>query len=253
LIGRAGLLKRGTEKPVNASSNPRPVLLPLGWPADVSEREALTRVLLAAGADIERLLDAPSSPEAFVRHATRLPFLRGGRELPLVAFALNSDNIDALLRFREMLLDGVSALRDTTWLVYVEAPIRQTFVKAAQPYGNFTDAGGGLFTWHVPYGAIGITSRDTWVAGLAARLEELLAPTPESGIMPVDPPVGEFRHRSVATTEPAAPYEAHAEHLMETPYAAIAGRSLKPSALSAPPPFQPNFSSMPPNPRLRKR
>ncbi|MGC4069982.1 MAG: hypothetical protein QM784_36065 [Polyangiaceae bacterium] len=238
---------------MNASSNPRPVLLPLGWPADVSEREALTRVLLAAGADIERLLDAPSNPNAFVRHATRLPFLRGGRELPLVAFAPGNDDVDALLRFREMLLDSVSALRETTWLVYVEARIRPSFIKAAQPYGCFTDAGGGLFTWHVPYGTMGITSRDTWVAGLAARLEELLAPTPESGIMPVDPPVGEFRHRSVATTEPAAPYESPSDNLMESPYAAIAGRSMNPSALSAPPPFQPGFSSMPPNPRLRKR
>jgi hypothetical protein len=238
---------------VNTSPNPRPVLLPLGWPADVKEREALTRVLLAAGADIERLLDAPASPEAFVRHATRLPFLRGGRELPLVAFAPGNDDVDELLHFREMLLDRVAALRDTTWLVYVEARIRQTFARAAQSYGGLVDAGGGLLTWHVPYGTIGITSRDTWVAGLAIRLEELLAPTPESGIMPVDPPVGEFRHRSVATTEPAAPQDLHAEHFLESPYAALAGRSLNPSALSAPAPFQPGFSSMPPNPRLRKR
>jgi hypothetical protein len=232
-------------------------LLPQGWPEEDSEREALTRVLLAAGADIERLLDEPTnSPDAFVRHATRMPFLRYGRECPMVAFAPRNNDADELLAFRSMLLSAVGSLRETTWLVYLSTEVRSSFQRAAIHYGDLYDARGGLLTWHVPPGVLGLVSRDTWVVGLAARLEELLTPCLESGIMPVDTPVAESQPHNAVTTEPAPPSDR--DPFQELPYAAVAAnamspqsRILTPATFSSAPPFRPT-STMPPNPRLRK-
>ncbi len=212
-------------------------------------------MLLAAGADVERMLDpAPSaSPEAFVRHATRMPFLRNGREKPLIAFAAGDDDeADSLLEMRHSLIDAVATLRHATWLVYVAQPNRAAFLKAAQRYGGIFDAGGGLITWHVHYGAIGLVGGDTWLAGLHQRLEELLDATPESGIMPVEP---EFTHSSplnhIPTTEPAPPeVREYDEH---SPYAAVAGRASSPMPRGSYAPEERYPSTVPPNPRLRKR
>ena len=240
-----------------ASNSPRPVLLPQGWPEEDREREALTRVLLAAGADIERLLDEPtSSPEAFLRHAMRLPFLRHGRECPMIAFAPKTDDAELVLAFRSMLLGAVGSLRNTTCLVYLTAEIRAAFHHVAVHYGDLFDVRGGLLTWHVTDGIIGLVSRETWVVGLSTRLEELLNPCLESGIIAVDAtPVSSGRSHP-ATTLPA-PADG-AEPINEGPYASVVKNSMpatpripSPSPFTSQSPYRP-VSTMPPNPRLRK-
>jgi hypothetical protein len=237
------------------NTKPRPVLLPHGWPQQADEREAFMRVLLAAGADVERMLDpAPgASAESFVRHATRMPFLRNGRERPLIAFAAHDADVDSLLELRHRLIDAIMTLREAVWLVYVGQPIRAAFFKSAQCYGGIFDAGGGLVTWHIHYGTVGLVGGDTWLAGLNQRLEELLEPNPESGIMPVEP---QFTSSSplnhIPTTEPAPPSEP-VQYEESSPYAAVAGHPGKPQPRSSYPPENRYPSSMPPNPRVRKR
>lgn len=231
-------------------------------------------MLLAAGADVERMLDpAPgASTDSFVRHAARLQYLKNGREKPLVAFALHDASVDALLELRHRLIDALMALREATWLVFVPQALRLSFLKAAQCFGGTFDAGGGLITWHVHYGSVGLVGGDTWLAGLQQRLEELLESTPESGIMPVEP---EFSRSSpinhIPTTEPAPPVESvqYEEsspyaavsgralsaglHDHDAAYAAVAGRAMNPSSNSSYPPEARYPSSMPPNPRVRRK
>jgi hypothetical protein len=226
-------------------AKPRPVLLPLGWPQQADEREAFMRVLLAAGADVERMLDPAvgSSAEAFVRHATRLPFLKSRRDKPLVAMAIDNVAVPDALKLRQRLFDAVPALLEATWLVYSTKEHRAEFLRHAFRFGGLFDSGGGLMTWHVHQGVMGIVGAETWLVGLAQRLDELLEPTPESGIMPVEPPLSNDPvPRHVPTTEPAPPAEQpnFDEH---PPYAAIATRSLTPN---------PRPSTVPPNPRLRR-
>jgi hypothetical protein len=214
-------------------------------------------VLLASGADIERLLDAPSAPDAFVRHATRLPFLRLGRECPMVAFAPKQNDLPALLRYRNTLMEAVELLRDATWLLYVTGGVRNPILGAADRHGDLYDCGGGLLVWRVSDGPIGVVGRDTWVPGLSGRLAEHLAPTLESGVMPIETPIGEFRRSHLATTEPAP--EGDPSSYVGTPYAAVASRSMSPPTQRRPSPFNsttaPSIhptSTLPPNPRLRK-
>jgi len=214
-------------------------------------------VLLGAGADIQRLLDTPSAPDAFVRHAMRMPFLRTGKEIPIVAFAPPEANADELLGFRDLLVESVPTLTDAIWLTYLSPHLRGQFFRAAQTFGGLFDAGGGLHTWHISGGIIGLVGRDTWVPGLSSRLEELLTTGPESGVIPLDAPLGEFHSSNVATTEPAPPDDCSA--FSEMPYSAVAPHdSSSPGPRRATPILhsQPSFrpaSTMPPNPRLRNR
>jgi hypothetical protein len=210
-------------------------------------------VLLAAGGDVERMLDpATGSSEAFVRHTTRMPFLKSGREIPLVAFAPMDSDVDRLLDMRQQLIDAVPILRDAVWLVYVTEAIRTAFLKAAHRSGGLFDAGGGITTWHVSYGPIGIVSGDTWLAGLYLRLEELLEPNPESGIVPVEPVyVQSSPMNHIPTTEPAPPTDPSAYDDC-APYKAVASRVRSPTPRLSYAPAERLTSSVPPNPRLRR-
>lgn len=230
------------------------MLLPLGWPPLAEECEAFTRVLLAAGADVERMLDpAIGSVDAFVRHASRLPFLRSGRERTIVAFAPVEVDVDPILEIRHRLINAVEPLRDATWLVYLSHSIRSDFLRSAHRYGGLFDAGAGLTTWHINCGAVGLVGGDTWLAGLSQRLEELLDPGLESGVMPVEAPYAMHAPSGhVPTTEPAPPMEGHSFE-EGSPYAAVASRASSPSPRNYnPDPPRPS-SSVPPNPRLRRR
>lgn len=234
---------------------PRPVLLPHGWPAPSDDREAFTRVLLAAGADVERLLDpAPgASLESYVRYAGRMPFLKNSRERPLVAFAAQGTDVDALLDARHQLIDTIRSLRDATWLVYVPLNIRAGFLKNSQRFGGVFDHGGGLVSWHVHFGCVGLVGADTWLAGLNQRLEDLLESNPESGIIPVEPIYSRTSPvNHIPTTEPAPPVDP-SEYEQSSPYAAIAGRGMYQSPQSSYPPPEGRYPSvMPPNPRVRR-
>jgi hypothetical protein len=235
------------------SSKPRPVLLPLGWPTNEDEREAFARLLLATGADVERMLDPPGgAKDSFLRHATRMPFLQRGREIPIVALVPADDQLDQLLEMRRNLIDALPTLVDATWLVYVADVNRPRFQKAAIRYGGLFDAGGGITTWHLNHGVLGLVGKDTWLSGLASRLEDLLASTPESGVVPIEPPCAESTaHCAVPTTEPAPPSDAHA--FDDAPaYAAVSSRIPSPRPQS----YGPGRrlpSSAPPNPHLRRR
>lgn len=232
-----------------SSNSPRPALLPQGWPEEASEREALTRVLLGAGVDIQRILDTPPTPDAFIRHATRLPFLRTGRECPIIAFAPSAIDLEDLLAYRNLLLTHVSALEDATWLVYLTASQRGGFYRDCQAYGSIFDAGGGVHTWHIHDGILGLVGRETWVAGLGARFDELLSRSAESGIIPIESPAAELV-RGSGSTEPAPPDDS--EPYFEMPYAAVMSRSLSPLRTDAVDSLR-QPSTMPPNPRLRNR
>lgn len=234
------------------SPKPRPVLLPLGWPNDADEREAFTRVLLAAGADVERMLDpAIGTADAFLRHAARMPFLKNGRETPLVAFAPTVADAEPLLELRQRMLEAIQQLRAATWLVYIEHSLRPAFIKSALTVGGTFDAGGGLVTWHVALGPIGLVSGETWLAGLHQRLDELLEPTLESGVMPAEPPSPHSQLHHIPTTEPAPSGAVFDE---DSAYAAIARGSLSPTRgrPSMAPGSGRSSSSIPPNPRLRR-
>jgi hypothetical protein len=239
-------------------------LLPLGWPSEVGEREAFTRVLLAAGADIERLLDAPStSLDAFIRHAARMPLLRASHESPLIAFCPHSSSTHELLQQRAQLLQALPRLRNSICLIYLRACVRPDFMANVASQGGLFDARGALFTWDVTDGTLMLVSLETWVADLAARLEDLVATCPASGIMPIDSP-GSSLDSGIATTQPSPP-DADSDPFGEMPYAAVASRHMSPSPrefcplpsprTSLPPngdAFRP-ISTLPPNPRLRQR
>lgn len=246
-----------------STSNPQPVLLPQGWPSQTGEREAFTRVLLAAGADIERLLDAPtSSLAAFIRHASRMPLLRSNRESPLVAFCPRSANTDEFLDNRDSLLRALPQLRNSICLVYLTADIRPDFMTQVGTQGGVFDARGGLLTWDIADGTLMLVSLETWVADLAARLEDLVASCPASGIMTIDPPCFPISS-GVATTEPCPSDE---DPFNEMPYAAVAARHMTPMPRDLSPLPSPRsafpagldkplrmISTIPPNPRLRNR
>lgn len=212
------------------------------------------RVLLAAGADVERMLDpAAGTPEAFLRHAARMPFLRSGGEAPLVAFAPADSNIEALLETRQRLIEIVPDLSDVTWLVYVVRAIRMPFFKAALNLGGTYDAGGGLVAWHVPLGSVGLVSGDTWLAGLDQRLSELLESNFESGVMPAEAPIPPLL-RHVPSTVPAPPVELLVEDAKDASllYSRMARRTTPPVAATASSAANAMHSTMPPNPRLRR-
>jgi hypothetical protein len=173
----------------------------------------------------------------------------------MIAFAPKTDDVEQVLAFRSMLLGAVGSLRNTTCLIYLTADIRTAFHHVAVHYGDLFDVRGGLLTWHVNDGIIGLVSRETWIVGLSVRLEELLNPCLESGIITIDAPVGTGRNHP-APTEPA-PAEG-VEPAIEGPYAAVVRNSMpatpripSPSPFTSQPPYR-AISTMPPNPRLRK-
>lgn len=182
-----------------------------------------------------------------------MPFLRNGREQPLVAFATSDSDVETILEMRHRLIETITMLREATWLIYIAQPVRSAFGKAAQRHGGLFDTGGGLVTWHVHYGAIALVGADTWLAGLSQKLEDVLEPTPASGIIPVEPA---YAHSSplnhIPTTQPAPPGEPRPFD-DSSPYAAVARRAATPIPRSSCRPEAHFPSTAPPNPRLRKR
>jgi hypothetical protein len=221
------------------------VLLPFGWPQQADEREVFMRVLLAAGADVGRMIDPGPGTEdaAFMRHATRMSFLRTSRDNPIIAFAPSEVDVNALLEARYQLIDAVSSLRSATWLVYLSASLQSLFLQWAHRVGGLFDAGGGLVIWQVYYGAVGIVGGDTWIAGLGQRLDELLESNPESGVVAVEPPVHRVPMHHMPTTEPAPPEDLR--NLDESsPYAAVSRTSNPaPDRSSHPPADRSSISS----------
>lgn len=197
---------------------------------------------------------AVGSADAFVRHAARMPFLKSGRETPLVAFAPAQPEVEPLLEMRQRLIEAVQPLRTATWLVYILQPLRAKFMRSALCVGGTFDAGGGLVTWHVPLGSVGLVSGETWLAGLHQRLEELLEPTLESGVMPAEPPAQRSHLHHIPTTQPAPPVEGFEDE--NSAYAMVARRSMSPGKgrpSAGPGPANGRLtSSIPPNPRLRR-
>jgi hypothetical protein len=169
----------------------------------------------------------------------------------MVVFAPRSDDVGFLLKYRTTLLTAVDSLGDATWLIYLSATVRVTFHRLAVEYGNVTDVRGGLFTWGVTPGILGLVSRDTWVVGLSTRLEELLTPCLDSGVVSLD----ELRFPRIASTVPAPP--SAPERFNDVTFAPVARNAANPKRQGASP-FERavdsyrNPSTMPPNPRLRK-
>jgi len=97
---------------------PRLTIFPQGLPVDPAVREACVAVLLKAGADTQRIIDADGWPlDRFAAHLGRMQALRGGAS-PLVVLTRTNPIALAVIQTRRQLEESVPELERAAWLVF---------------------------------------------------------------------------------------------------------------------------------------
>jgi hypothetical protein len=125
---------------------PRLVLCPYGIAAE--RRSVCTSLLLKCGGDVSRLIDEPSSDQAFLKHLRRLrPMLEAVRP-PIVMLTSLLPLMTRVVLMRERYEAELAPLRHADWLLFLDEEV-PAFVQEALRRGRL-ERGATTAIWHGP-------------------------------------------------------------------------------------------------------
>ena len=134
-----------------ATRTRRIVLFPYGQPRNASHRDDCARFFLAMGGDIARVIDEPSGAlDQFAAHLRRIEAIAEGMERPIVVLTATNPLVLTVIAARRRLEVAVPALRDATWVVFLDPEQDPFFVSTARAMGAFSASPSGAVTWTSP-------------------------------------------------------------------------------------------------------
>lgn len=153
----------------------RLALFPHGLPAVQSARDRCLELVHAAGGDLRRVIDSPSSSvTAFARFVSRARVLERLPSSPLVVFTRSVPVATAVIRARRELVAFAPAVEAASYLLFHDATEAPQFFESAEALGEFDDRLSHAPIWTSPDGARWlVVSSLTRVSSVRERLEAL--------------------------------------------------------------------------------
>ena len=91
-------------------------------PAHAESRERLSQLLLRCGADLQRMIDAPSGPlAAFAEYVSGISALASGAHHALVVLTRTRPVSEAIVETRKALTERVPVLQSAAWIIYADS------------------------------------------------------------------------------------------------------------------------------------
>jgi hypothetical protein len=126
--------------------HPRLVLCPNGLP--VHRRELCTSILLRAGGDVNRLIDAPAGESPFLAHVKRLTAMLETARSPIVFLTSLAPLLSRVVSLRERYEAELPTLRRADWLLFLDEG-RHLFASEAVHHGRL-ERRETTALWHGP-------------------------------------------------------------------------------------------------------
>ncbi len=173
----------------------RLVLCPYGIAAE--QRQVLSELLLRCGADLSRLVDAPSDPEAFLVQLSRLRPSLAAVRAPIVVVTSVVPIFERVMLLRERYESVVPELRHADWWLFVHYKTL-AFVAEAMRFGEL-DTGPGAPVWTAADGGrFLVVCADSSPGEVTEGAAQLHLP-PSSEAVPTPPRSGVQRRSAWAT------------------------------------------------------